>query len=162
MFLQYGGQNGDHYPHPAAATTTAAADYDDDGYEPDDDDPKTTTKTTTRHGNRNDRPLPVQQLTRFHLNHGTNIRLRAGGTVAHRRSSFCNAVTFSEQPLRPGEVFLVEIEKKESGWSGHMRMGRCTKSQRLTEVSSTNRRNVRVFIAALRPAQASRCSIRTT
>lgn len=32
-------------------------------------------------------------------------------------------MTFSEQPIRPGELFLLEVEKNERGWSGHIRLG---------------------------------------
>lgn len=43
--------------------------------------------------------------------------------VLYRKASFADAVTICERPLRPTELFLVEIEKTEPGWTGHMRLG---------------------------------------
>ncbi|XP_074867491.1 neuralized-like protein 2 [Carettochelys insculpta] len=61
--------------------------------------------------------------TRFHHVHGTNIRLDPSYTQATRVESFANGLCFSQEPLEPGQIFLVEIEEKELGWCGHLRVG---------------------------------------
>lgn len=67
-------------------------------------------------------PFP-DQFMEFHPVHGTNVRLDHSGTRATRVESFANGVCFSRLPLKPGEIFLIEIEDKELGWCGHLRMG---------------------------------------
>ena len=59
----------------------------------------------------------------FHENRGVNIELKHDNQVARRSASFANAITFSDRPLRPGELFLIEVEEQEPGWSGHLRCG---------------------------------------
>lgn len=67
-------------------------------------------------------PFP-DQFMEFHPVHGSNVRLDYTGTQATRVESFANGVCFSKQPLQPGEIFLIEIEDKELGWCGHLRVG---------------------------------------
>ncbi|OXB79293.1 UNVERIFIED_CONTAM: hypothetical protein H355_013214 [Colinus virginianus] len=66
---------------------------------------------------------PGHAPTRFHRVHGTNVLLDASRTRATRVESFANALCFSHEPLAPGQIFLVEIEEKELGWCGHLRVG---------------------------------------
>ena len=61
--------------------------------------------------------------TRFHPYHGDNIRLFDDNVVAYRETSFAHAISFTEKPINPGEIFLIEVEKNERGWSGHLRIG---------------------------------------
>ncbi|TNN54932.1 Neuralized-like protein 2 [Liparis tanakae] len=67
-------------------------------------------------------PCP-DQFMEFHPIHGSNVRLDISGTQATRVESFANGVCFSKHPLKPGEIFLIEIEDKELGWCGHLRVG---------------------------------------
>ncbi|XP_017561024.1 neuralized-like protein 2 [Pygocentrus nattereri] len=63
------------------------------------------------------------QFMEFHPVHGTNVQLDLCRTRATRVESFANGICFSKHPLNPGEIFLVEIEEKELGWCGHLRVG---------------------------------------
>lgn len=62
-------------------------------------------------------------ITRFHSYHGKNIELQENQTVARRTASFGHAITFSEKPLLPNQLFMLEIEQIEPGWSGHIKLG---------------------------------------
>uniref|UniRef100_A0A673AJK2 Neuralized E3 ubiquitin protein ligase 2 n=2 Tax=Sphaeramia orbicularis TaxID=375764 RepID=A0A673AJK2_9TELE len=70
----------------------------------------------------------------FHPIHGTNVRLDHSGTQATRVESFANGVCFSKHPLNPGEIFLIEIEDKELGWCGHLRIGLTARDPRNLDV----------------------------
>lgn len=63
------------------------------------------------------------QFMEFHPIHGTNVQLDHTMTQATRVESFANGVCFSKHPLKPGEIFLIEIQDKELGWCGHLRVG---------------------------------------
>ncbi|NXD16202.1 NEUL2 protein, partial [Nothocercus nigrocapillus] len=66
---------------------------------------------------------PRRSDTGFHHVHGANVRIDATRTQATRVESFAHGLCFSREPLAPGQVFLVEIEEKELGWCGHLRVG---------------------------------------
>lgn len=79
---------------------------------------------------------------RFHPQcYGTNIELTDDRTVAYRKQSYANGLVFSEKPLKVGEMFLVEINKNERGWSGFMRLGM---SRRLSDCANKTA-NIHIF-----------------
>ncbi|XP_064392161.1 neuralized-like protein 4 [Halichondria panicea] len=59
----------------------------------------------------------------FHSNHGHNIRLKEGGTEAHRVESYNKAVVFTEQPIPHGGMFTIKLLDKGGGWAGSIRFG---------------------------------------
>ncbi|KAM7381948.1 hypothetical protein PAMA_012690 [Pampus argenteus] len=63
------------------------------------------------------------QFMKFHPIHGKHVQLDHSDTQATRVESFANGVCFSKHSLRPGEIFLIEIEEKDMGWCGHLRVG---------------------------------------
>ncbi|KAH0619375.1 hypothetical protein JD844_019424 [Phrynosoma platyrhinos] len=67
--------------------------------------------------------FPHHPPTHFHHIHGTNVCVDPSRTQATRVESFANGLCFSQEPLEPGQIFLVEIEEKELGWCGHLRVG---------------------------------------
>lgn len=64
-----------------------------------------------------------QKNHKFHVCCGNNIQFRSDRTVARRARSYANGLTFSDRSLTPGELFLIEIDEYERGWSGHARIG---------------------------------------
>ncbi|XP_068162069.1 neuralized-like protein 2 [Antennarius striatus] len=76
----------------------------------------------------------ADQFMEFHPIHGANVRLDHSGTQATRVESFANGVCFSKHPLKPGEIFLIEIVDKELGWCGHLRVGLTARDPRGLEV----------------------------
>ncbi|XP_068118156.1 neuralized-like protein 2 [Hyperolius riggenbachi] len=75
-----------------------------------------------------------QPFTCFHSIHGTNVRIDPSGTQATRVESFANGICFSKDPLEPGQLFLVEIEEKELGWCGHLRVGLTSRDPRSLDI----------------------------
>lgn len=73
------------------------------------------------------------QFMEFNPIHGRNVQLDHSGTQATRVESFANGVCFSKNSLKPGEIFLVEIEEKELGWCGHLRVGLTSRDPRSLE-----------------------------
>ncbi|XP_062859889.1 neuralized-like protein 2 [Trichomycterus rosablanca] len=74
------------------------------------------------------------QFMEFHPVHGINVQLDRTGTKATRIESFANGICFSKHPLNPGEIFLVEIEDKELGWCGHLRIGLTARDPETVEI----------------------------
>ncbi|XP_069807607.1 neuralized-like protein 2 [Dendropsophus ebraccatus] len=78
--------------------------------------------------------VQCQPYTSFHRIHGTNVRIDPSGTQATRVESFANGICFSREPLEPGQLFLVEIEEKEFGWCGHLRVGLMARDPRSLQI----------------------------
>ena len=60
---------------------------------------------------------------KFHNVHGSAVTLTDNRTVATRSDThFCNGIVFSDQPLKSGQKFSIEIDCA-SCWSGALRVG---------------------------------------
>ncbi|CAG0917564.1 unnamed protein product [Notodromas monacha] len=64
-----------------------------------------------------------RQIQKFHKHHGDNLVLNSEETVAFRKSGYSGGLAFSAKPLAAGEVFLIEVQGSEAGWSGNLRLG---------------------------------------
>jgi hypothetical protein len=64
----------------------------------------------------------------FHDVHGRNIKLGKQGRLAKRTESFQHGVVFSNRPIRPYEVFEIEVKEMERGWLGSLCLGLTTMS----------------------------------
>ncbi|XP_037089582.1 LOW QUALITY PROTEIN: neuralized-like protein 4, partial [Pollicipes pollicipes] len=62
---------------------------------------------------------------RFHDCHGRNIALSNKGCVARRVASYNQGLVLSAQPLRPGQLFEVRIERLLPCWSSSLMVGVC-------------------------------------
>ena len=61
---------------------------------------------------------------RFHEIHGKNIELREGERVAMRnQKSFCDAIVFTQRPVRLYEKVYFRIALLSSFWNGMVRFG---------------------------------------
>ncbi|OQV17758.1 putative Neuralized-like protein 2 [Hypsibius exemplaris] len=81
------------------------------------------TTNCVQFGHPADQSALLPCLHRFHSQHGLNIRFSEDKTVATRVSSFADGLIFSANPLRPNELFMVEIVQNDLGWNGHLRIG---------------------------------------
>ena len=68
-------------------------------------------------------PTGTDICHRFHICQGRNVRFSENRTVATRVTSFSDGLVFSEESLRPNELFLVEVERNDLGWNGSLRIG---------------------------------------
>jgi hypothetical protein len=63
---------------------------------------------------------------RFHTLRGRNIELSEEDRYAVRTRSFKHGLLFSNRPLRPYELFEVEVMELERVWAGSIRLGLTT------------------------------------
>uniref|UniRef100_A0A915JF21 NHR domain-containing protein n=1 Tax=Romanomermis culicivorax TaxID=13658 RepID=A0A915JF21_ROMCU len=63
---------------------------------------------------------------RFHSHHGKNLILTDDRKRARRRCGFGNGILFGDRPLRPLELFCLEICQVENAWVGNVRIGLTT------------------------------------
>ncbi|KAJ8360222.1 hypothetical protein SKAU_G00167470 [Synaphobranchus kaupii] len=71
--------------------------------------------------------LPASPLL-FHPNaKGSQIVMDLSQRAVKRQASFCNAITFSNRPVGLHEQIKLKITKKQSCWSGALRLGFTTK-----------------------------------
>ncbi|KAG9337957.1 hypothetical protein JZ751_027294 [Albula glossodonta] len=71
--------------------------------------------------------IPASPLL-FHPNaKGSQIIMDLSQRAVKRQASFCNAITFSNRPVAVYEQVRLKITKKQSCWSGALRLGFTTK-----------------------------------
>ncbi|KAJ8248084.1 hypothetical protein GJAV_G00238140 [Gymnothorax javanicus] len=71
--------------------------------------------------------LPASPLLFHPHTKGSQILMDRTQRAVRRQASFCNGITFSSRPVAPHEHIKLKITRKQSCWSGALRLGFTTK-----------------------------------
>jgi protein neuralized len=73
---------------------------------------------------------------KFHEIHGSNISLDESKQKASRTSSFCDAIVFSDNPIRVNSFIPIKISSSDTQWLGSLFLGVTTRNPYIFSESS--------------------------